>query len=185
MLHTLLHFLFLTTISSCLPTMTPSSRTETHYNCLVTVNQASLTGSWSIFLFFGTPPVDTSEWFSADNNVGVMAILGHRPGAPNQDRVLSQTLPLTGSLRQVGVDTEGDSRAVVQYLGQETVWGVLQWDPSGDKPKLINPAELRDVKLVVSRQEVQYPADQSQKPTFGEPVEVIDVTNKSYWPDNQ
>ncbi|KAK6525373.1 hypothetical protein TWF694_005512 [Orbilia ellipsospora] len=159
------------------------SRTEIQYNCQVTVNQASLNGSWAIYLFFGTPPSDTSDW--PRNNVGMLSILGQAPGVPNRDRVVSQSDSLTWALRHSGIDTEGKTGPVVEYLEREFVWGVSQNDPTADRPKLINPKDLRDVKLVVSKRKVEYPDDLTQKPTFGQPLDVLNVTEKSYWPDGQ
>ncbi|EPS43056.1 hypothetical protein H072_2935 [Dactylellina haptotyla CBS 200.50] len=140
------------------------------WNINTVVDQAEIACTFSVVFFFGEPPKDPLQWDSCGQKVGSFAILGN-PGMQRMSKIMTSIIPITQALKSKVKNTE-DETAVNDYLAKNLVWKVLSDGKSVDVTKLTT------LKVGVTNNQVVPPADDSQKPIYGEPKLNTSVTKK-------
>lgn len=132
-----------------------------------------LGGSYSIYVFFGDVPSDSSSWGTAKNLVGVHSVFASKHKTTT-GYLVSGSVSLTASLvdQIMGGNLAGLTSLVVRpFLKEKLTWAVKKCDgtvvPNDQVPGL-------QVKVVVSK--VKPAPSQDQTPDYEQPEEQDEVT---------
>ncbi|KAF3930371.1 Tyrosinase [Arthrobotrys entomopaga] len=139
---------------------TPGDRTLTKWNANIVIDQSELIGSFSIYVFMGQPPSDTSQWDIADQKVGNLAIFG-MVGRRMDSGLATASIGLTAVLQQKGIS--GTEEEIEAYLTENLVWKCYQ---NGQD---IDITTLTTLKVGVTSNTVIVPSDMTKKPKYGSP----------------
>ncbi|KAK6540852.1 hypothetical protein TWF694_008235 [Orbilia ellipsospora] len=128
------------------------------WNFNAVVDQSELPGGFSVSFFIGKVPTDPAQWSS--KRIGSMAILGG-PGMTRMSNIVSATIPLNQALDYIVNESTED---IENYLAANLVWGCTTNDG-----EVVDVSKLTTLKVGVTSNSVTYPADISQKPSYGTP----------------
>ncbi|KAF3923215.1 Tyrosinase [Dactylellina cionopaga] len=147
-----------------------ADKTVLEWNVNVVIDQAEISGSFSVVMFLGTPPSSVDDWQTSDENVGDLTVLGN-PGMAKKSKIVSATIPLTPALtkRNMANLSQNDTDA---YLKKTLVWSVMS------EGKVIDITTLGTLKVGVTNNQVVIPGDNTKKPMFSRPMLRTKITQK-------
>jgi len=148
---------------------TSSDEIQLKWLAKIVIDVSELSGTYTIFCFFGTPDSDPSLWPTSNKSIGSFNNFG-ASGHKMHSRAKGVSVPLTAGLVNAGVDT-GSVPDTTEYLKKELNWGVLQNGTS------VDVADLKTLRVAVTSTQVTVPADLSLLPVWGTTTHYFNVTS--------
>ncbi|RVD83947.1 Tyosinase C-terminal domain [Arthrobotrys flagrans] len=134
----------------------------------IVIDQAELLGSFTVFLFLGTPPTDPAHWATCPTMIGTLAHLGS-PEKRMYSRVIGTHVVLTDTVHE-NLGPNPTKEQVLNYIRENINWAIL----SGGKP--VNVPQLHTLRVTCVSTEVTMPTCPNELPKKGTDTYHLEVT---------
>ncbi|KAK6355957.1 hypothetical protein TWF718_000333 [Orbilia javanica] len=154
--------------------VTPAKRdVETYqarqeWQAKIVIDQAELLGSFTIFIFLGTPPADPSRWATCPTMIGTLTHLGS-PDMRMHSLVIGTNVVLTDAVYK-NLGPSPTKEQVLKYICENINWAIL----SDGKP--VDVPQLHTLRVTCVSTEVNMPTCPSELPKKGTDKYYLEVT---------
>ncbi|KAF3905288.1 Tyrosinase [Orbilia brochopaga] len=139
------------------------ARKTREWDANILIDQSELCGTFSVYLFLGNPPSNTSLWDSCKTKIGTLTLLG-APKKHKRSKIEAAIVPLTPALKKQGI--KGNDDELTLHLKKNLVWRCWNVDAEG-VGREIPITNLTTLKVAVTETNVIIPIENNVKPVFG------------------
>ena len=136
----------------------------------IAVSKFELGSSFSVLIFLGDAPIDSSTWKMATNLAGSLFI-----STPPYERKGAKLMTHSEIALKQALDaaklSDTSEKGVVDYLTKNLQWRVQKTDGT-----VVDTFDCPSLKITVKVEDVAYPTSDYSFPSYGNPVEHPEVT---------
>ncbi|KAK6515094.1 hypothetical protein TWF506_007441 [Arthrobotrys conoides] len=134
----------------------------------VVIDQAELLGSFTVYIFLGTPPTDPARWGTCPTMIGTLTHLG-APEKRMHSRVIGTDVVLTDAVYE-NLGPNPTKEQVLSYIRENINWAIV----SDGKP--VDVPQLHTLRVTCVSTEVNMPNCPSELPKKGSDTYHLEVT---------
>ncbi|KAF3150567.1 hypothetical protein TWF594_009207 [Orbilia oligospora] len=134
----------------------------------IVIDQAELLGSFTVYIFLGTPPADPAHWATCPTMIGTLTHLG-APEKRMHSRVIGTNVVLTNTVYE-NLGPNPTQEQVLSYIREKINWAIV----SDGNP--VNVPHLHTLRVTCVSTEVSMPTCPNELPKKGSDTYHLEVT---------
>ncbi|KAF3157543.1 hypothetical protein TWF569_000112 [Orbilia oligospora] len=134
----------------------------------IVIDQAELLGSFTVYIFLGTPPADPAHWATCPTMIGTLTHLG-APEKRMHSRVIGTNVVLTNTVYE-NLGPNPTQEQVLSYIREKINWAIV----SDGNP--VNVPQLHTLRVTCVSTEVSMPTCPNELPKKGSDTYHLEVT---------